>query len=120
VKFDDLSGIELDFWVAKAEGFKVQIYTGFGKLKGHKMLKYWVGQGSDWLKVDWSFIGPIVARDKPLISWHGSSDLPTYQVEWYLGDFTGDKVESESQDLLLAFKRCIAKRKYGEEVPNAA
>ena len=116
----ELSGVELDFYVAKAEGLNVEI----GKFSGElKHLRDGIYEGPLTLKVDWSFIGPIIAK---IDTWlYPGSKSPTGHVfpakcQFIIHvDMDGEieaEFEATGRTIEEAIKRCIVKRKYGEDI----
>ena len=109
MKVDDLKRIELDLWVAKAEGLNPKIVEGTGPhFYGSPMPSWIAHQEGAEIFIDWDFIGPIMERDRLDII-YGSRKTPTLSGASKGGLGYGDTG-------IDAVKRCIVKRKYGETV----
>lgn len=118
MKVSELGGPLLDFWVARAEGFhNPRIDDGFCWVT-------WVDcpdHPSDSGEVeecytpstDWSIAGPIIARERINLEFHGS-DMEVwcaYGSEW------PDREEFDNLPLIAAMRAYVA-GKFGEEVPG--
>jgi len=103
MRVDELSGIALDFWLIKAEGKETPglCYDDDG-VHAYNPLPFIV-------IIDWEDIGPIVERDKILLAYNK-------KITWVAFSAT---CEVSGSTALEAIKRCIVKRKYGEEVEEA-
>ncbi len=104
MRADDLTGIELDYWVAKAEDIDVR-------------------------KLDWNFIGKIIERDRIVIlpPWEAHDEVecivyfPFWNCKIQKTEWKDEWIESDSSESALeAIKRCIVKTKYGEEINEIA
>lgn len=113
MKVSELTGIELDFWVVKAEGFKNVtmdkksglLSQNFENTKNQKGFSY----------PHWNFIGPIIERDK--IELQPRSDK--WAFCWYAfpdGKEDDLLIGAKGQTAIEAIKRLIVKNKYGESV----
>ncbi len=102
IKVDDLEGIELDYWVAKAEGLFWNNNHTFELYKN----------GPDKPVIDWNFIGPIIERDKIITHYSDLTD-----EHWISSYIAGDsEIICKGESCIQAIKRLIVKRKYGETV----
>lgn len=120
MKVDELEGVELNFWVAKAEG--VEVRKNLGKVE-----RAYDGFGIQWIlfTVDWNFIGPIVDKidmwtEAEFRSFDGKTFYPArcrFGPEIYDDEVEHDQ-SSNGSNVLEAIKRCLVKRKYGESIPN--
>jgi hypothetical protein len=98
-KVSELTGSDLDYWVARAEGLK----------KGQSN---WVAYSSKW-----SVGGPIIEREKICIkprisassSWYAEVSIETKQ----------DYVFETGETPLIAAMRCYVASKFGEEVDDS-
>ncbi len=95
-KVNDLTGIDLDYWVAKAEG--IDAYILLSPSQGKEVVSRYQSI-TDPVNVDWDFIAPIIERDK----------LGKAFAEYVLS--TDSFLE---RTLLECAKMLIVKRKYGE------
>lgn len=103
----DLSSIELDYWVSRAEGY----YKDLDLQRYIKNRK----EGGFYRLVDWNYIGEIIKRDGICLNWSGSSDI----LNWYAkSDIDLPVIECHSFDPLEAVKKCIVKRKYGDNMKS--
>ena len=114
MNIDDIDGISLDRWVAKAEGIEVKYSTA---------LEAWriIGEPDEiqWLPhQDWAQAGPIIEREKIAISprageWTASiadpSENPNSPV--VIAERTGATP-------LMAAMRCFVAHRFGEELPE--
>jgi hypothetical protein len=98
MKVSDLTGSELDYWVAKSQGFHVY-------MEGNKKC-------CD-LIIDWNFIMKIMEKDNQHVSLFTKECYFDYGMN---GSDPAWSVKSTGTDRLEAIKRCIVKRKYGDEV----
>ena len=100
MKVNDLEGIELDYWVARAEGLNVRIW-------GSRVVQNGGMGDSIQYAIDWNFIGKIIERDGVYVESTDHSDGPPWEAD-----------QSFGKTALEAIKRCLVKRKYGEEVES--
>jgi len=99
VKVDDLEGIELDFYVAKAEGFHLKERDDSVSLLGPPQdgsqenffcVRFKNPDGTlERSIIGWSFIGPIIERDQ--INFSSHEETRTGDILWM----------SETYDLIL-------------------
>lgn len=120
MKVDELTGAELDYWVAKSEGLKVHIDE---TVKPATVMECKGGHYREQfqpLSCDWSFIGPIIERDNIHITQY-KDGTPMRTITYFARDGWSEyKSNIMVVPLLDAIKRCIVKRKYGEEVESAS
>jgi hypothetical protein len=111
VKTRDLTGAQLDWAVAKAEGKKANLHTKRVYVESHDEADSddWIGWTFYSPSTDWSRIGPIIEREKislayvPMLDeWAGiSSVVPATKLH---------------PSPLVAAARCFVESKLGEEV----
>jgi len=101
IKTSDLSGIALDWAVAKCDGIMVNVHYGF---RGS-----YIVYNSDVYKPssNWSQGGPIIERERIELQ-------PIYQHEWEAWIF--DKAFIEGDTPLIAAMRTHVASKLGEEI----
>ncbi len=123
MKVDELEGIQLDLWVDKSEGLNPKIVEGTGPhFYGSPMPSWIAHQEGAEIFIDWSFIGPIIAKIDTWLD-PGSKTpshtfLPQCKFDIEL-DIDGDiypEYEASGTTIEEAIKRCIVKRKFGETV----
>src|SRR4051812_8933896 len=107
MKVSELDGAQLDYWVAKAEGYNPELQEGRPYI--------WTDQTGFWLpSVNWSDGGPIIEREQIQIG-------PTYDG-WYaeypymrrsgVSAGYGDPFV-EAKTALIAAMRCYVASKFG-------
>lgn len=108
-KVSELEGVELDYWVAQAEGRSAKFDDR------HKDTLYVSQRGdhkSDWIDYApsrrWSDGGPIIERA-------GISIERVSNGEWAADCFLSKKLHYSDQPLKAAM-RCLVSAKFGEEV----
>lgn len=113
MKVSELTGAELDFWAAKAEGKAVLI------LNNECFLGIWhspqgdVGLCSYSPSTDWSQGGPIIERMKPT-SFYYWEPTGLWTCAWGNGPRWATGVTP-----LIAAMRCLVASKFGEEVDDS-
>ena len=114
MKVDELTGLDLDYWVWQAQQGALTIKMDNGELVDNSTAKGAARQISfeDWAPIPfhWEFIGPMIERDHLCVNpsagnWVVYSTLDTPVI----------RALSE-MSALEAIKRCIVKRKYGDEL----
>lgn len=90
IKVDELNEFQLNYWILKSEGID------------DKEIRF-----LDLEKIDWNFVGEIIENlNITIVQQENQVDVLLSEYgEWVSGKTT-----------LQAIKRCIVKRKYGEEV----
>jgi len=117
----DLTGIELDYEVAKAAGLEVEIIRVENETTRFAYVHHTTILGGNLITVDWKIIGPIIAkmdiwtteefttkeRFMPDISYPA-----TCRIEPYVDDdgCVEYEFQAEGADVLEAIKRCLVKR----------
>ena len=104
MKVSELQGAELDYWVAKAEGWswinEIDVKTNSG--------------------LTWSDCGPIIEREKIDLIWIDTDIIP-FEVNrpsyWRSSIWDGD-IEMEGKTPLEAAMRCFVASKYGDNTPS--
>lgn len=117
MKTAELTGAQLDYWVAKAEGFmRPRIVMGVCVVDlpdGHPMQP----------STDWAHAGPIIERDRITLVHceHGT----TAGDEWeaYIGPLDPSRLDNdpptaEGPTPLIAAMRAKVASTYGDEVPD--
>lgn len=100
MKVDQLKGVELNKWVFKSQGLT------------EGLALYRAQRPRDWSEsCNWSFIGPIIERDKIRLM-----NLDGQWIGVSVKDVARDVVEATGGTALEAVKRCIVKCKFGDEV----
>jgi len=104
MKTSELSGAELDMWVAKAEE-KLAWISSNGKV--------YTEEGWYSPSTDWSQGGPLIQREFVTIypETYTSGDL------WFASPFSGTE-SFEGETPLIAAMRCLVASKFGNEVPD--
>ena len=134
ISVDNLEGIDLDYWVAKAEGLSAlwrediprevtEAPKNVWKISKHLGRDWFIQDGAyglEWLHIDWSFIGPIIERDKIVLD-HSRIEMRMQgPIEW--SAYSHLDAESlplaHGREALLAIKRLIVKRKYGATIES--
>jgi hypothetical protein len=112
MKVDDLTGIELDYWVAKSQGLNVKNYSGvLYSSENSKLSSMFI------LTVDWSFVGEIIEDLNYDIRIYNIKDPNVKKLVEVVDSETLEIVYSKyDKTALEAVKRCIVKLEYGEEV----
>lgn len=111
LKVSELEGAELDYWVAKAEGF---FLLGVGKCT-------LIGNDEFSPSKNWSQGGPIIEREQITIYSPNIGDVP--DVPWsanILGDLTDKGIVGQAEGYgptpLIAAMRAFVASKFGEKV----
>ncbi len=127
MKTSELTGAQLDYWVAKAMGLplRADVWHGDGVFVGH---------GSGDLtpfapSTDWTQAGPIIDRFN-IVMWPAEGDLGEYAHalgEMAAGDRTGWLDLGPGHDLvilgetkLIAAMRAFVRMRFGEDLPDDA
>lgn len=110
MKVAELEGTLLDYWVARAEGYKVDI--SFERGLNENLCVFISGELTDWApSTDWAQGGPIIEREHIEIRLHGKEPFARiYGEPQRLGEF--------GSTALIAAMRAYVASKYGEEVPD--
>lgn len=110
----DLTGTDLDYWVAKAEGFIVP-------------KPGWASRMDDGVRIDWQFTpstdwghgGPIIERERIEIEFSHAQgdDDPWFAVlhDIYFHSPSLQKCEGKGPTVLIAAMRAYVTSKFGEE-----
>lgn len=110
MKVSDLTGEQLDTWVAKAEGVVISrdpdglLFVGRGR--------YWAPSS------DWSLGGPILEREQIQLQCLDKA-RPSSRWRAFVLLHEGDSLEAFSQEgatMLIAAMRCFVASKLGEDV----
>lgn len=113
MKVDELTDIELDLWVCKAEGYETaNIYLS------PRLCRELISEFNNVVHeivVDGNFIVKIIERDKIEIQWREMVKDEYYCIAFSFLDEATWKL-GKGKSALEAIKRCIVKRKYGETV----
>ena len=105
MKVDDLEGMLLDYWVARAEGF-----TNTLKAFESSPVPY---------SVKWEYGGLIIEREHIDLSWHHETARWGAAIDgWPQPNLSYGHASSPS--LLTAAMRSYVASKFGEEVPDSA
>ena len=114
MKVSELEGAELDYWVAKAEGWeadwKPPEHPGNYKIPGFGWSS---SAGWNW-STDWSQGGPIIERET--IQLNPGNAFPNCTVWWAKHPAHGWTIVSSGETPLIAAMRCFVASKFGEEV----
>ena len=119
MKVSELKGSQLDYWVAKAEGYALELYlSGYRMRNSENEVAGFIGPALLWNYApsrDWSQGGPIIEREQFAIipvmggTWCAERNVPT----------GGDDYEvsvSHGGTPLIAAMRCYVTSRFGEEV----
>lgn len=113
MKVSELTGAELDYWVAKAKGqnpciedAKCMISWNAGELGGNETHRAYFQPS-----VDWTQGGPIIEREEIAVR---PSVIP--DAGWVACLDHGDFEQAETP--LIAAMRAYVSSKYGDEVPS--
>ena len=116
IEVDSLTGIELDFYVAKAEGYDdLKKSNGWGSDDFlYRMVHIDISVFSEVIDIDWNFLGKIIERDKIIVNCLDGKNrwsAKHYDTRYRIGlmvVFGNTAIES--------IKKLIIKRKYGETI----
>lgn len=120
MKVSELTGAQIDFWVAKAEGWKCKVDVVFaGRHEGQTACQVWVeptekmhGYNVPYLpSSEWYYGGPIIERERI-----GFSEL--LNGDWSARIKTSTGPWGEGKTHLIAAMRAFVASKYGDEVPD--
>ncbi|WP_194725196.1 phage protein NinX family protein [Noviherbaspirillum malthae] len=114
MKVIDLENVQLDHWVAKAEGIEVK-YTHAGE--------YWRVMDEpteiQWIPhKDWTQGGPIIEREGIGFYRAPSPDQPDYGDEPWIASDARDTYTYRGSTPLIAAMRVYVASKYGENLPD--
>jgi hypothetical protein len=109
----DLTGTQLDYWVAKAEGIEVKYSTA---------AEYWriIGEPNEiqWVPHrDWSQAGPIIEREG-IGFFRAPSPGHEYGNEAWVASDAHDTYTQRGETPLIAAMRAYIANKFGEELPK--
>ena len=129
MKTSELTGAQLDYWVAKALGYRSVTDVP------EAVLGFWYAGESDggpqaWApSTNWHQAGPIIARFN-IVMWPAEGDLGEYAHalgEMDAGDRTGWLDLGPGHDLvilgetkLIAAMRAFVRMRFGEDLPDDA
>lgn len=113
-KVSELTGAELDYWVAKANGDNPRIEDGKcmvivspGAMAGNETYRFYFQPSSDW-----RLGGPIIEREKIGIEYRAR------QKQWFAMIELKDSLPREwGETCLIAAMRAYVSSKYGDSVP---
>lgn len=123
MKVSDLEGAQLDYWVAKAEGFGGAVSVRqYGVGVSACLFSSSLTRGGDVVhrsgdfwepSIDWRHAGPIIEREQINIQFGGWDEgaWRGYHYAWEPGDAFG-------RTPLIAAMRAYVASKFGEEVPD--
>lgn len=111
MKVQELSGADLDYWVAKAEGYGDTIDNGWPSFDA------WAN-ANDWAPTtNWSDCGPIIEREKIAVEpMHGDIEPWIARIQDPRGP---NRLHCYGSTPLIAAMRAYVASKYGDEVPDA-
>lgn len=115
MKTSELSGPQLDYWVAKAENYECQYdHLGQCTVRGQKA---WIAFAPS--KV-WAHAGPLILSRRISVSWCYQSKTWCGQCWKYVdGQVAGQVLQwSNNDDPLEAAMRCLVACVFGEEVSD--
>jgi len=118
MKTSDLTGAELDAWVAKALGYKSD--PDFDAVKNHE--GYWVGEGTFIAKyrfqpsTNWSQGGPLIEKYKVSIDANAGEWLAMVDCSFGVGTGPYDAETYIGPTPLIAAMRAIVASVFGENV----
>lgn len=111
MKVSELTGAELDYWVARAEGEHEYVHLTDHNTREVRPMHV----GYKWIQsysTDWQTAGPIIEREHiDTLFWEATG---TWRAAKGDGGFRFD-----SPSLLTAAMRAYVASKFGEEVPDA-
>lgn len=114
MKVQDLTGADLDYWVAKAEGLPA--HPGLGRyVVAAPIDTRWAHEFK--FSTDWSDGGPIIEREAEPIDNHGAGGLWRAQGAWKC-QLKADGWVCEGPTPLIAACRAYVASKFGPEVPD--
>ena len=110
MKTSELTGAQLDWAVAKCEGWVVGT-------NDDDLVSFVLESSSDemhfWPSTDWAHGGPIIERERIAINAYLRADLET---QWRAVSFTSGTVPTYSPTPLIAAMRCYVALKLGDDV----
>jgi hypothetical protein len=113
-KVAELTGADLDYWVARANGWELENYAWWviqRNDKGGSLCYAQCGQGIWKPSTDWAQGGPIIEREKICVDPHdGVWDAKMPKRHWIAG----------APSPLVAAMRAFVESKFGYEVPDHA
>ena len=136
MRVKDLKEIDLDYWVARAEGYEDAIRWYFNRREWREggefscirvnVTEFKCQDGwkvGDRLKIDWDFLGGILERDKLTLiynTYNPYSPHEPYNDYWICTEHWDEHSDHGNgyKTALEATKRCIVLRKYGEYVSS--
>ncbi|SDX13531.1 Protein of unknown function [Variovorax sp. YR634] len=127
MKTSELTGAQLDYWVAKAEGFEPEVVWTMPSRQFA-----WVGESirggsassiSHRFSQDWARGGPIMERERiGFTTWLGDDWCSAVELNaetQYDGGVLGGQHWQTGCTPLVAAMRAYVASKFGEEVPDA-
>ena len=99
MKTSELTGVALDWAVAKCEGHKVNV----------------AHEDWHWYSTDWAQGGPIIEREGMGVWMYQWNEQGEPEAGWYAEDKDGDHVRTGTTPLIAAM-RCYVASKLGDEV----
>lgn len=130
MEVDKLTGAQLDYWIAKAEGRKLELRNGEWFVEN---------DDRDWMfelefytpHKDWSSAGPIMERENIQLSpptspvhrcggpnaGNGQSGVWS-ACTWHRGVNGRRAIAHDEKSAIVAAMRCFVRSKFGETVPD--
>ncbi|WP_298702595.1 phage protein NinX family protein [uncultured Variovorax sp.] len=120
MKTSELTGVLLDFYVAKAEGHAPKLLRKLNSPAGELMWHADTMHGSlsgmrHKFSEQWELAGPIIERENLLVAPNGAPGDGWHSRVKSAGGFLSD--ESYGQTPLVAAMRAYVALRFGEEVP---
>lgn len=125
VKVSELSGVQLDWAVARAEGVFVQISNGgWWLFDSDAFLEFRNDYNDSKLQAfrpstDWAQGGPIIGREKLHLAYYGDNEWGAFRWKTYLIEGYEHEPQNGTTPLIAAMRCYVAIKLSGEiEVPN--
>ncbi|MET3373331.1 hypothetical protein ABIC89_002393 [Variovorax boronicumulans] len=119
MKTADLSGVLLDYWVAKAEGYEpwagATIPKGEFMWKAPRAISTDIGWVTHRFSQDWAHDGPIIERKRIALQWLEKTREWDARCDSASGSFTGYALATAP---LVAAMRAYVTSEFGDEVPD--
>lgn len=114
MKVSELSSPELDYWVAKAEGFECSLVPADDNCPAYCEVKDIDGWHEWSPSIDWSIGGPIIERERIDVSYDVLGS--TYDGVSWVAEHPENTREYWGNTSLIATMRAYVASKFGEEV----